>query len=93
MTDQIEMAELHGQPVLKLQTPDGAVALVPAEHVFAAQHGLHTVLGLLGVDAGLGVGGHAAGAGSGQAPEPVRQRCGPGQPRMVLPWDGLHNHR
>ena len=28
MTDQIEMAELHGQPVLKLQTPDGAVALV-----------------------------------------------------------------
>ena len=28
MTDQIEMAELHGQPVIKLQTPDGAVALV-----------------------------------------------------------------
>lgn len=28
MTDQIETAELHGQPVLKLQTPDGAVALV-----------------------------------------------------------------
>lgn len=28
MTDQIETAELHGQPVLKLQTPDGAVALI-----------------------------------------------------------------
>lgn len=28
MTDQIEMAELQGQPVLKLQTPDGAVALI-----------------------------------------------------------------
>ena len=34
MTDQIEMAELHGQPVLKLQTPDGAVALVS---LFGAQ--------------------------------------------------------
>lgn len=28
MTEAIESAELHGQPVLKLQTPDGAVALV-----------------------------------------------------------------
>lgn len=28
MTDQIETAELHGQPVLKLQTPDGTVALI-----------------------------------------------------------------
>ena len=28
MNEQIELAELHGQPVLKLQTPDGAVALV-----------------------------------------------------------------
>lgn len=28
MTDPIEMAELHGQPVIKLQTPDGAVALI-----------------------------------------------------------------
>ena len=28
MTAHIETAELHGQPVLKLQTPDGAVALV-----------------------------------------------------------------
>ncbi|MDD3353794.1 D-hexose-6-phosphate mutarotase [Zoogloea sp.] len=34
MTDQIEMAELHGQPVLKLQTPDGAVALIS---LFGAQ--------------------------------------------------------
>jgi len=32
MTDQIELAELHDQPVLKLQTPDGAVALI-------SQHG------------------------------------------------------
>lgn len=28
MTDPIEMAELHGQAVIKLQTPDGATALV-----------------------------------------------------------------
>ena len=28
MNEQIDLAELHGQPVLKLQTPDGAVALV-----------------------------------------------------------------
>lgn len=34
MTDQIEVAELHGQPVIKLQTPDGAVALVS---LFGAQ--------------------------------------------------------
>lgn len=34
MTDQIEMAELHGQPVIKLQTPDGAVALIS---LFGAQ--------------------------------------------------------
>lgn len=34
MIDQIETAELHGQPVLKLQTPDGAVALIS---LFGAQ--------------------------------------------------------
>ena len=34
MTDQIEVAELHNQPVIKLQTPDGAVALVS---LFGAQ--------------------------------------------------------
>ena len=34
MTDQIETAELHGQPVIKLQTPDGAVALIS---LFGAQ--------------------------------------------------------
>jgi glucose-6-phosphate 1-epimerase len=34
MTDQIEMAELHGQPVIKLQTPEGAVALIS---LFGAQ--------------------------------------------------------
>lgn len=28
MTQAIELAEVHGQPVIKLQTPDGAVALV-----------------------------------------------------------------
>ena len=34
MTAHIETAELHGQPVLKLQTPDGAVALIS---LFGAQ--------------------------------------------------------
>jgi glucose-6-phosphate 1-epimerase len=34
MTDQIEMAEPHGQPVIKLQTPEGAVALIS---LFGAQ--------------------------------------------------------